>query len=625
MRDNTSDTPLYLPLSLQAVTRILDAGMQALEGLSIPELCAAIAVQELHSRPGTSNGTVERRLAQFIEAGFEEPAKFESALNTAFVHEAFSQGVELAEGRGIGFLTQDEITERAYLTPFRLWNFEFKSLQRARLEPLRYSVAGCSHNFTRDQSISLIRLFNEDEHLDLQACAGAGKTFLLKSIVERYPSEEILFLTHSSPQAGAFGSLLGANVSHFTVRHFAHRLLGEKNGLFHDPGVRGKDTYVVSQAQIAEWFNLRPAGQFGANRVAALSLQTVRRFCSDDAPTLSLAHLPGACLQLSSSDQQRVLYYAQLMWQAILKPPSPEVLMPIRGYHAVKVASLSDNLSHDPYRFVLVDEAHDMAAPLFQLLEKSDYRVISVGDYMQNLAGKPPKRPGAFIRKQIDDSLRVGSNLNGFLTGLVGANPSERAFAFSGAAGNTTIHYFKPGELPASPTTIICDSFWGVLEWVQRLAHASVTFRLLADDAWRLKKQVADLVRLYKFGERPSRSFELAKYPTWEALEQDQVNAGNESFKQVVVMLDKGYVTSDFEKAISKAATIDPGKPIFQVGTVYDARNHEFPSVMLTAEFNALLGQGSAKATRHLYLSCTRAAHELHLPIQFRDYLHAGI
>lgn len=601
------------------------------------ESAAVLFIQNVPRQQGApSVEAQQRRFAEIVRIADEveaaAPSRFQQQVASRFDPEVFAMGLGMLGENGIGLLAAEQPVDVADLRDSEGgWSFTFADAYREQVTPLRpVSLPSLPSNLRlSDQQNRLLREFlsGVDESVAVQGFAGTGKTFLINQFARLLDPQRTLLLAMTEGQLRALQARI-KDASAFTARTFGQladeildRDLTSSGWRLRDV-YRSKLSWRPQEAQVVQWLAVPDIGPLAAREVVALCIKAVRSFCRSADTAIELHHLPWMGHGFSPLDQEVLLEKARLYWQQLIRPSAREIQLPVRDYHRVKLLSLTLEVIDSQFSHVIVDEAHELSAPMLAVLDRSPQAIITLGDDLQNLNGLSPHH-GKFIRQRcIDHSLRAGPAMEGVLNPLILAHPAAVQAAFTGSAEHyTRVSFFDTVTVPEQPTALLVDDEWGLFGWFQRLTHQGVPFVLLKGARKEFELFVEDCIELYRYGTRPRHNM-LFRYASWQALEQDK--GDDKAFAAVANLLRRGYTPEDFAKAKSRYRW-DKAPKLF-LARVRDVKNMEFARVMVSPELMvapAAAGNRNERARMlaGLYTACSRARHELIVPGGMLDWV----
>lgn len=627
---------LYLPISERLLNRVLDpAGNfdQAIAELPVPQIAALVV---LHYLPRLESGatTPGRILTEVIKSGNEQarsdglPA-FVTDMQRVLERAQIQAGYRLLPDFAIALLDDEALQQRGYLTIEGEWDGSYCERHEARLTEslLRVALPGGQGVLTAEQS----RIFREmvtqiDDHMHVQGYAGTGKSYLIKSLLGALQAGGATTLVLAERQR-QLDALLGGMKAMAQVhpRRFDQLIDEMVPADLIDPRNRrmSRTDYSLAPAaddDVVRCLGVQPSGELPAHEVVRIVRATVWSFCYSDDVEIDAVHIPARyAFSLDAATRQVVLHHATELWKAILLPASRDFRLPLRGYHRVKWAALKGWRIPARYTHVLIDECHDVARPMLQILDRSPQAVISLGDEYQNLQGRAQQRIHVIRQRAVIHSVRSGQVLEEVVNPIITAHPGRTKLPFLGNPFHKTrIAYYDKPQVPERAAVIVVADTWGLFEWAQRLAEKA-DFELLSP-LRDLDAFVRDCIELQRHGSRP-RHPELFRFGSWQALANRHY--ANSGFQRIDRMLGAGYGSDDWMRTCARMVKHSPQG--YALGLIDDVRNREFDAVMLApevvdrvwgAERDALAAAGSA-----LYVAVTRAQRHLIVPERLRNWI----
>lgn len=633
----TTTVALYLPISDRILGPVLDdaEGFEnAIAGLGVPQVAALILLQYLPKLKAERSLTPDRILKEAIKSGNAQvrseglSAVIAGALRV-LVRDKIKEGYQLLPDFGIALLDDEALMQRSYIAIDGEWDSTFRERHNARLIESLQRVelpTGGPGLLTAEQG----RIFREvkaqaDDHMHVQGYAGTGKSYLIKSLLTMLqPSgAQVLVLAERQRQLAALLAGMDSR-GHVHPRTF-DKLVGEMIPRdLTDPVNRrmGRTNYSLApmpDAAVVQHLAIQPGAEYSPYAIVKAVRSTVAGFCYSGDEEIDANHIPRWC-EFDEATRQVVLHHATELWKATLSPPSRDFQPPVRGYHRVKWAALKRWLIPAQYTHVLIDECHDLAKPMLQILDCSRQAVISLGDEYQNLHGRSQQRLNVVRRRAVTHSVRSGRLIESVVNPIIMAHPGDSKLPFHGnPLHKTQIAYYDKPQVPEQPVAILVGDTWGLFEWAQRLAAESIDFELLSrrDD---LDMFVKDCIELYRHGTRP-RHGELFRFGGWEAVANRYHD--NRGFQRIDRMLRNRYSNDDWMKTSARFVRHNPHG--YALGLIEDVRNREFEAVMLAPEVvdrawvserAALAAGGSA-----IYVAVTRAQRRLIVPQRLRNWI----
>lgn len=598
------------------------------------ELASALLIMmlpRLSKQRGQKSTLVEQTLAELIEStrSQKDLNALKSKLQTAWDNDAFQTGLALLQENGIALMhTSDEEVHHQILEE-DTWDFEISTRIIQKRNPFTHSIEtekGGARALTDPQYRIALKIVGEiDEDLDLQGYAGVGKTHLIEVFLTILEDQGLspLLLSFTKQQLHALKTRLGrTHATGMTFGELATEMLVESR-LFNrsDLYERSASTYQISNRDLADGLGLHDVGKLERATVADIARRTVSSYCMSMDECIDEHHLPKMADRLTARERGELVAASMNLWKATITPSTSEVKPPIRGYHQIKQVSLMSEVIPTQFSHVIVDESHELSAPLLAILDRSPAATITMGDKFQHLGGYAAARSKTVRRNSINLSVRAGSQFEDVANPILEKHPGWNDLPLLGSAlRRTEVVYYDRPALPDIPIAILCGTEWHLIEWFQRLSHQEAKFSILPGSYHSFKGLMEGCINLYHKCLRSHHPF-LFRYPTWEALASGQGN--NDAFRRIERMLGKGYALDDLERSLARLQP--PGSARITLGLVEHSKNMEFNAVMLTPEVlkssSKQTQRSGARILANLYTGASRAKHALYIPGNLKDWL----
>jgi len=631
------DAVLYLPISIEMLDAVLDDDEpleHALSNLQIPQIACLIVIQCLHTIAGKRAPTPERMLAETIEIGNRRaqqggPHAFAAEALRVLDREKIRAGLDLLPDFKILLLSEDDVAFRSYLTADRNWDSAFCQRHRAQLLRTYQRVdlpTGGRRILTLEQSQIFLEIKNHvDDHLHVQGYAGTGKSFLIKSLLMLLQEKHADTLALAEHQRQLDALLAGTQgIERMNPRTFGALVLEMIPPDLTDPvSLRMRRTNYPPEPtpdeELVRHLGIHPSGAFTALEVVKAVRETVSVFCYSDDEEIGYIHLPRDHMMFDDMTRQVVLHHATELWKAILLPPSRDFQPRVRDHHRVKWAALKGLIVPARYTHILIDECHDVAKPMLQILDRSPQPAFSLGDEYQNLGGEAHRRSVPLRHRAVTNSVRAGNHIEDVVNSIIAIHPGNTKLEFHGnPLTKTEVSYYEKAHIPEQPATILVSDMWGLFEWAQRLAEGK-NFELLSDPR-DLKVFVTDLVELYQNDVTP-RHRKLFRFKSWRALAEHYHS--RRGFERIDATLRRGFGIKDWAKTSTKFAGQSTSG--YALGLISDVRNREFESVMLAPDVLDWARDAGSKARAEsvsaVYVAVTRARQRLIVPKRLRSWI----
>lgn len=636
-----TEVDLYLPIGEQMLCQIIDGGTGNLEkiisSLNVPQIASLLLLQKLSEMKNKPSIHPERFLAERINVlnsrikrdGLPS-MKAEVVLVLNFKN--IEEGYKLLSSFKIALLDEEAIRDQNYLTFEAKWDYTFNEKYREKFKRSLVSVndhiTGKIQTLTEEQS----RIYREieaqtDDHIHVQGYAGTGKSSLIKNLISMLDRKgvQILILAERQKQIEALVSGIG-QMNHVFTKTFAslaYDIIPQDLTNRTNRNMRNisSSRATMSDDEVIRHFGILPSGKLSPHFIARASRGTLFGFCHSEDYIIQLSHIPNWCVSsLDETTKQVVLHYAAELWEEIINPTSKNFKPHIRGYHRIKWAALNGWQIPRRYTHILIDECHDLAKPMLQILDRSTQAVISLGDEYQNLQGSSQQRSHIIRHREVTHSVRSGRSIENIVNPIIDIHPGKTKVPFHGdPLNNLEITYYNKPQVPDKPVTILVSGMWGLFEWAQRVASKDFNLILLSDIK-NLNMFVNDCIELYHRDIQP-RHGKLFRFKDWD--EVTRHHHDNQSFQNIDTLLSKGYGYKDWEKTSAKFTQSNSNS--YLLGMVEDVRNHEFQAVMITPEVISPVWQAKPEnigaVGSAIYVAVTRAKQCLIVPEELRNWI----
>ena len=629
---------IFLPLYRTVAQSLSEGGLpDFFASATVAQLAAVLFIQNAQklAEQQAALAPMERQFAQIISTGNQAnktvPLAFQKLVSERFSAEQFSAGLSHLAKIKVSLLDDEHpADEPRYLDSEGEWLFTFSTAYQAEVMPLQ-PVFFAEYQAELSVSDAQNRTLREflaapDESFNVQGYAGSGKTHLISRFTQLLNPQRTLLLAQTYGQLQALKTRAGEHFPAMTFAQAVGQVLDSNllaNSWRLKDKTRSQQTWQVSHGQVVQWLNIPAIGYLSPEQVASVCARAVSSFCNTAARQIDSIHLPVAIAShLSVVEHAVLLEKVKQYWSELIQPSEPHIRLPIRGYHRIKLMSLTDEVLATQYSHIIVDEGHDIPTPMLQILDRSPQAVITLSDELQNLSGMAAVRSDGVRQRHITQSIRLGKQVEDVVNPLIQAHPAATKELFAGRADHcTNLQHYSGWQIPSQATTIIVADEFDLFAWFQRLTHAGASFRLSRATFKDFMTFAQDCIELYSNGTRPRHGL-IFRYATWDAL--SAAMSSNPSFEAIERMLQKGYSQSDFQTAVDRHMRKGGGKII--LARVSDTKNMEFASVYLSKDLlvkpTAYDNQDSrARLFSSLYTACTRAQHELIVPDGFSDWI----
>ena len=468
-----------------------------------------------------------------------------------------------------------------------------------------------THHYTAEQARALRAIVaNDDEHIDLDAYAGAGKTHLILQLLDS-ATRRYTYIAPRPSQVQAFRRRLSGAlpIEILSQISFANQVAGNAHrlGLL---GTAFRPTFQISKASfadIARRIGLQPIGNQPPASVLRVAFEGIASWCRSSDERLQPRHFVRA-LPWAMLDAAPYLAAAEHVWRCMFDPAlQKSTLLSLNVDHLGKWLAQHHAPIPTSWGTLLVDEGHDMSPAWKALLSGYAGAVISLGDPNQRLIGRAP-RFATGMTLEIAQSVRQGRRVEQLVNQTVALDATGFIQApFEGSADQPTLVRTYAGwdEVPGSGARVYGNP-WRLLEEAQRLAAAGASFGIHPDSVSSLGREVNRGEEAYR--EMTSHGGSSQR---WEAL---LAECNDQDMPQIPRMFMRGYNRDRFGELGQRLA--DYHQAPLQLLLVEHAKNSEFAQVaMAICCFRTGFGRGHGhNPVRAAYTAMTRGTAQLWLP-----------
>ena len=644
-------TAFYLPVSQRAVEEFLVRGTvpdPLVERIGIFAVVMASGSDEM-PRADLARA-VSDLYGQFRGSPEEEVRTFLGTLHQEMAERAATNVLAVLSARGIRFASEDQMASGAWRGGDGHYTHEFQSRCRNTLMDYEIRVdqddpeedvdAESGHDDevrtvharrgillkgTSDQARAATAIAAApDEHVAMTAYAGTGKTHLLLALAET--GQRYTHLTPKVAHREAFFQRSG------WTGHMQSITLGELAKGMAKTLVQRLSTRWVTPPQIREttWTIERQIALVGlpsiAGKPAASVLSNIHRIidirCRSTDPEITITHVPRLSVARLADDGAAYVAWSQKVWEVMsaLMPAREERAFTFTDRHLVKWLDVN-GAEIPPLGTLVVDEAHDLPAPWYALLDRYPQGWVAMGDPYQCLVGRAPKAPLAKALTMAQ-SVRTGQETTPLFEAVID-RLSERLVddPIVGSRDHVTRHhpYDSRDELPHMGLRVY-GNVWKLLEEALRLKNGNARFRFVPASERALVDAARAAILLRRSGDRP-KSYALRAFKTWHELSQHIERIGHPN---VVRLFDRGFSESHLEALTTYQG--EEGRAGLLIGLLDHCKNLESSVVAISdCCFPPPLALRSnvEKDTRikAIYVAMTRVKDELWIPGDALDRL----
>ena len=525
-------------------------------------------------------------------------------------------------------LTPDGDSDQDFVDGLGEWDFQKRHDDNGLVPaPLRFS--GKRREFLPDQA-KLLSVFMADpiENLHVQGVSGSGKTDFVSQAIELLPKDNVLVLAMTWQQIKAAKKRIKHEVKYLTFGNLADLVIQRSRDI-HIPDfwARKDSRFSVSYSNVSAIMGYGDFSRLNRLRVAEAVNQTVTRFCYSMDRNIQIQHIPKlSYLMMDQPERAVIVDYAINLWGQITNPQGG-IRLPIRTYHRIKLWSLMKKEIPAEFKYIFVDETHDLPNPIVEILDKSTRGVVTLGDSYQAIGKEDNmiQRPESHRKRTMNTSYRVGSNSSDLFNSILNSHPEKPLVEFEGRRNTQTkiTKYENDGEIDCILSTGACAILgkhnWSLLKTILHLSSNNVKFAIHEGTVSDLTWLVEDAIKLYhKLSNPTHRAF--YKFETWQRFYDAQP-------PDIQSILDKticrGFHLEHFRTTLKKKVVYTPDA--YLVARVEDCRNMEFGRVLLLEDVMSIDGElvvNLRNAINLIYLGASRAINEVIIPERLDDWLY---
>lgn len=614
----------FLPFGEASSHDLQEHGLLEGAAWTTHEVAAILFILQLSRPAALAESRTPLQWEQLFVRLLELPAEqLRAALGEMYDPQAFAAGLERARSLGMGFMDEQVIRRRQFLNVEGQWDFDF-----ARRYGQSHAAASYEHvrpsGLLIKLSSSQLRLIhtieaNQDESVDVQAYAGTGKTFAITEILALMPGRRFIFLADVEPKLKAVqGRFPSFQVRTSTFKSLAEHVLSRGNPALYRRMVQ-ESRLRIRYSELAERIGMSAVGGRDATQVTALCWSIIFRFCMTTDAAISRRHLPGDQLRfMSESERDLLVSAATRLWSRLIWQDPEEPLLPVRGYHRVKQMVLTGMHVPEQYDGVLVDEGHDLTAPMVAILDQSPQTVIALSDRYQNLRGDYVAHRASIRHREMTVSLRAGPELAEHINPVLAVLPDLQTDPYQADRSKAMlVETYPEDEFPPEPVIILVADEWGVFDWLIRSREKGAGAAVVD---WNRDYEafMDDCLKLFVGSVRPEHGA-ISRYRSWAQLHQEM--QWNPAFLRVENWLGtigiRFGVSGLYHAASLNEFTNTPlARPL--LATVFTVKNFEFPRMALSEDIYyhpPFKGKRMVEQKRSLiYTALTRASGVLYLP-----------
>ena len=232
-------------------------------------------------------------------------------------------------------------------------------------------------NLTGEQQ-QAVDLALQGYSVQIDACAGSGKTTVLKRISNSMPEKKGLYLSFNRKNVDAAARSFPPNsVDCMTPHRLAYQAIGYNYRKRLNGGkLKGFD--------LAREIGIQTIGSFTRTILGEIVITVVNQFCYSADKKIHEKHIPKVYDPLFSDEteaiyvKQAIVFHAEQAWNLLC---SDDCELPVDHDFYLKLWGLSQPKLE--YQYIMFDEAQDANPTMLDIVMKQKVQVIMVGDLRQ--------------------------------------------------------------------------------------------------------------------------------------------------------------------------------------------------------------------------------------------------
>jgi hypothetical protein len=637
MYDARSDESLYLPITRAAATAFLES--DRLPDLSV-ERGALFAMLLAFGTEKVGRGKLHAALQEadrlFAQLAPEVGADFLRQRRQEHPGLTGAHIDSQLERAGIVFASPEAMASRSWCGADGRYTSDFQKLCHDTLIEFQFSVHDTSRlededldapwpdrqrqskrlRTTTDQArVAGAVAANPDEHFDLSAYAGSGKTHLMLDL-----SESLGRCAHLAPTAAhryAFeqrGGLRGVRsyTQHaLAVTMMTKHMQASSTRWVKPPNIGPSTVPLQRQAEIA---GIPAIGTSTPPAVLMRIFRAIKSWCFSGRSCLEPEDFSW---EVPAAEKPTYLAHANRVWELMFDARAIGGSSPFSTwlYHAVKWLDLVGAQIPD-VGVLLVDEAHDLSSPWMHLLDRYANGWVLMGDPYQRLKG----RPGRLERVKtmsMAQSVRTGEQATPMIEAVIRMHSDTlMPDDLRGSRDHITYRreYRSADEAPGRGLRVY-GSEWQLLADALRLKDAGNRFRFVPTSGQFLLRSSYDAIELYRHGGRP-KQFHLSDFRSWDALATHLSMVGQD---KVARLIERGYSVDHADALLQAGSHREESDTddVVTLGLLEHCKNLEASLVFMSPccfEHATTISRERDRAVKAVYLAMTRVRDELWYP-----------
>ena len=469
----------------------------------------------------------------------------------------------------------------------------------ARNSKVKPVPAGIALTGQQQQAVDLAL---QGHSIQIVACAGSGKTTILKRICYGMQEKRGLYLTFNRKNADdAARSFPPDSVDCMTPHRLAYKAVGYKFAKRLNGGkLKGFD--------LARAIDIQMIGQFTRSILGEIVVSVIYQFCYSADTRIDEKHIPESYDSLFKVEansiyiRQAIVSYAEQAWDLLRQE---DCVLPVSHDFYLKLWGLSNpKLGYD---YILFDEAQDASGVMLKIVSQQQVQIIMAGDPRQGIyhfrgAVNAMSMLNFKNRCPITQSFRYGQTI---------ANVASRVVS---KGLNTDFRILGSGKIESELTTrpckvILCRTNLKLIDIAMTLYQTRDNIRIhivgnsgKASELVNLLNGAADL----KAGNRTLVP-ELMHFRSWNEIMAHSETEAGKSLAGLVRMANMYPIHHLTDTLISIGQNTEENADVV-LCTAHKSKGREWDSVKLENDFPL---PGSDRFTEEevnlLYVAITRA------------------
>ena len=442
--------------------------------------------------------------------------------------------------------------------------------------------------------------------VQIEACAGSGKSTILKRISYGMPEKKGLLLTFNKKNADEAARIFPPYVDCVTPHSLAYQAIGFN--------YRKRLTGKIKGFDLAREIDIQMIGSFTRTIQGEIVLKVIDQFCYSADKKISDKHIPEIYDPLfedvteSIYVKQAIVFHAEQAWDLLCKS---DCVLPVTHDLYLKLWGLSEPKLD--YQYLMLDEAQDTNPVMLDIIMKQKIQKILTGDRRQGIYAF---RGAVNAMSTVNLEKRVSVNQS-FRYGQTIANIASRVVS---KGLNTDYRIFGSGKVESELTTlpckaILCRTNLKLIDIAMNLYQSRDNIKIYIVGNNGINSELVNLLSGAADLKQGNRTLvpELMHFSTWqEVMTYSETEAGK-NLAGLVCMANMYPIHHLKDTLINIGQNTEENADVI-LSTVHKAKGMEWDSVKLENDFPL---PGSDRFTEEevnlLYVAITRARNSLNI------------